>query len=90
MQHVSVQPSGNKQSLEEVKNPIGVDSKARFELGEWIYLAEVAGDEKMLWQEDNFRVGTYDQIYPKLRLIDDATTWVPGKNLFTIIIIMTL
>lgn len=72
--------TGNSQSLEEVKNAKGVSSVATFKNSGWVYLAEAFGNDNKYLQTDNFRVGTYDQIYPKIRLVDDVTTWLPGKK----------
>lgn len=70
--------SGNPQSLDEEKNPFGTSSSARFYDGNYVYLADVSGYRTIYGQNDNFRVGTYDQMYPKLHLTDDVTTWLPG------------
>jgi len=43
-----------------------------------VYIAECSSGSNYYAQMDNFRVGRYAQIYPKLTLIEDATTWLPG------------
>jgi len=70
---------GDKQSLVEVKQASGVTSQAILTHGGLLYVSESIGDANKNRQIDNFRVGTYGQIYPKLKLVDSVSSWVPGR-----------
>jgi len=70
---------GAKNSLVEVSNPVGMNSFARYTTsGGSIISAEAFGNPDSELQFANFRVGTKDGIFPKIRLVDDVTTWLPG------------
>lgn len=62
-----------------MKNPLSVASAARLKYNGMVYSAEVNGHSNMYGQNDNFKVASYDQTYPKITLVDDVTTWVAGN-----------
>lgn len=68
-------------SLSEVTNPASMNSFARFTFKNIIYSAEAFGNVILNKQIANIRVGTEDGIFPKLKLIEDVTTWIPGEIL---------
>ncbi|WAQ94770.1 hypothetical protein MAR_007241 [Mya arenaria] len=71
--------SGNPISFQEEVNALGHTSTAVLDAGNGLlFLAESIGISDYRKQEDNFRVGDNDAIYPKVSVLDDVSTWQPA------------
>ncbi|XP_052807766.1 uncharacterized protein LOC128236729 [Mya arenaria] len=76
-----VYQKGNPISFQEEVNALGHTSTAVLDAGNGLlFLAESIGISDYRKQEDNFRVGDNDAIYPKVSVLDDVSTWQPGKK----------
>jgi len=74
--------TGTPASMSEDVNPAGVTSLAFWEVSGTWFLAETVGNENIYRQTDNFRVAdSQNGIFPKFRVLDDVTSWVPGTLL---------
>ncbi|KAL4222901.1 Hemicentin-1 [Mactra antiquata] len=77
-----VYQKGNPDSYQEVTNPMGTTSVVRYVMSEaMIFSAWSIGGTKTWQQQDHFRISNRDGIQPKLRMVDDVTTWGPGDKI---------
>ncbi|KAH3790042.1 cell surface hyaluronidase-like [Dreissena polymorpha] len=78
-----IMQKGNPGSVQETSHPKGVTSQAVFKAPNGLVLmSETKGDAGALWnQRDNFRIASsLDGVYPRVTVIDDVTTWLPGDK----------
>ncbi|WAQ94834.1 CEIP2-like protein [Mya arenaria] len=79
-----VYQKGNPISFQEEVNALGHTSTAVLDAGNGLlFLAESIGISDYRKQEDNFRVGDNDAIYPKVSVLDDVSTWQPDRPQYT-------
>ena len=73
--------TGFPETFAEMSNPEGQTSSVVLEAEGNYFMAEATGASMRSNQVDNFRVASsLDAIYPKIDVIDDVTSWLPGIN----------